>query len=165
MGKFIPIIVLGLVLLCNAAAAQLEPKVQALTAVDREFMGEQRQRIDQLARSGLGRQINGSRENDLGVLQLLLDRKLVRADQTLELQAMGIVLGNLLAQDASARWVVYLDYKGRSRALQMGKSDNFLFPVTMISRRAEAGARVDVDAIYDKADRLMQPYRQQLPFQ
>jgi hypothetical protein len=165
MGKIIAVIGLGLILLCGTAVAQFESKVQALTAVDREFMEEQRRRIDQLARSGLGRQVNRSRENDLDVLQQLLDRKLVRADQTLELQAMGVVLGDLLAQDPGAKWVVYLDSKGRSRALQLGRSDNFLFPVTMISRRAEAGASVDVEAIYEKADRLMQPYRRPLPFQ
>jgi hypothetical protein len=165
MGKIIAIVALGLLLICDAALAQREPTVEALTNLDRQFMEEQRKRVDDMARSGLGRQIKGSLQNDLEVLQALLDRKLVRADQTLELQAMGIVLGDLLAQDASARWVVYRDHKGRSRALQMGKTENFLFPVTMISRRAGVGAEVDVKAIYEKADRLMQPYRQPLPFQ
>ncbi|MCZ6830273.1 MAG: DUF3806 domain-containing protein, partial [Gammaproteobacteria bacterium] len=57
------------------------------------------------------------------------------------------------------------DQRGRSRALQIGNSDYFLFPVTMISRRAEVGTEVDVDAIFEKANTLMQPYRQPLPFQ
>ncbi|MCZ6828173.1 MAG: DUF3806 domain-containing protein [Gammaproteobacteria bacterium] len=161
----IPNIALGLALICTAAAAQPDPEVQALTQQDHKFMRSQRQRIDDLARSGLGRQLNGSRENDLGILQQLLDKKLVRADKTLELQAMGVVLGDFLAQDPSAKWVTYRDQRGRSRALQIGNSDYFLFPVTMISRRAEVGAEVDVDAIFEKANTLMQPYRQRLPFQ
>ena len=165
MGRILPVIMLGLALICAAASAQPEPVVEALTQLDRKFMREQRQRIDDLARSRLGRQLNRSRKNDLNILQQLLDKKLVRADQTLELQAMGMVLGDLLAQDPSARWVTYRDQQGRSRALQMGSSDYFLFPVTMISRRAEVGAEVDVDAIFEKANTLMQPYRQPLPFQ
>ncbi len=165
MGRILPVIMLGLALICTAASAQPEPVVEALTQLDRKFMREQRQRIDDLARSRLGRQLNRSRKNDLDILQQLLDKKLVRADQTLELQAMGMVLGDLLAQDPSARWVTYRDQQGRSRALQIGSSDYFLFPVTMISRRAEVGAEVDVDAIFEKANTLMQPYRQPLPFQ
>ena len=165
MLKTIPLVALGLLLTCHVAFAHAEPQVQALTQLDREFMLDQRQRIDDLARSRLGRQISGSQENDLGILQQLLDQHFVRAEQTLELQAMGVILGNLLAQDRSASWVIYLDQQGRSRALQLGGTDNFLFPITMISRRAEAGAEVDVKAIYAKADRLMQPYRQPLPFQ
>jgi hypothetical protein len=165
MRKILPVFMLGLALISTATTAQFEPEVQALTQVDRKFMAEQRLRVDDLARSGLGRQLTGSRDNDLEILQLLLDKQLVRADQRLELQAMGVVLGDLLAQDASSKWVTYRDRRGRSRALKMGDSDDFLFPVTMISRRAETGAKVDVDAIYKKADRIMQPYRQPLPFQ
>jgi hypothetical protein len=165
MKGIIPIIALGLALLCPAAAGQPEPAVMALSPADQQFMQAQRERIDSLARTRLGRQLKGSIENDLGILQTLLDRKLVKPDQTLELQAMGVVLGDLLAQDPSASWVIYRDTLGRSRALQLGKSDNFLFPITMISRRAETGAVVDVNAIFAKADRLMQPYRRPLPFQ
>lgn len=165
MKRIGPVIMLALALLCNTAAAQMEPVIMKLSPADQQFMQEQRERIDDLARIRLGRQFTRNKENDLGILQTLLDRKLVNRDQTLELQAMGVVLGDLLAQDASARWVIYRDPKGRSRALQMGNSDNYLFPITMISRRAETGAEVDVNAIYAKADRLLQPHRRPLPFQ
>jgi hypothetical protein len=165
MKTIVPIIALGLALWCNTVSAQLEPVITTLTPADLQFMQDQRERIDNLARSGLGRQLNRSRENDLGILQTLLDRNLVDKSQKVGLQAMGVVLGDLLAQDASAKWVIYKDPQGRSRALQMGNSDNYLFPVTMISRRVEAGAKVDVNAIFEKADRLMQPHRQPLPFQ
>ena len=165
MRKTIASCAVLLYLLCATASAQTEPQIEALRQTDHQFMQSQRQRIDDLARSRLGKQLNGSRENDLAILQKLLDQGLVRPEQTLELQAMGVVLGDLLAREPNMEWVVYRDAKGRSRALQMGDAEYFLFPITMIARRAEVGAQIDVNAIYDKAYQLMQPYRQPLPFQ
>jgi hypothetical protein len=165
MRKTVAVPAFAAMLFSASIFGQPEPEVSALTQLDRQFMQEQRQRIDELARSRLGRQLNGSPENDLSILQTLLDRKLVGQDQSLELQAMGMVLGDILAREQAAKWVVYQDQRGRSRALQLGGTDNFLFPVTMISRRAEADAEVDVTAIYEKANRIMQPYRRPLPFQ
>jgi len=159
------IAMLCLVLMSATGFAQPGPKVYPPGNLDREFMEQQRARVDELARVNLGRQLHATLDNDLGILQALLDRRLVKPDQTLELQAMGVVMGELLAQELSMHWVIYEDKHGRSRALQMNKSENFLFPMTMISRRAEAGARVDVRAIYDKAIGLMAPYRKALPFQ
>ena len=147
------------------ATAQQELQITGLTNLDREFMRTQRSRIDELSRGNLGRQLNGQREHDLAILQGLLDRRLVRAEQTVELQAMGMVLGDLLAEQLGMRWVIYLDKLGRSRALRMPGTDHYLFPVTMISRRAEVGAPVDVQAIYSKAYELMLPHKPKLPFQ
>jgi hypothetical protein len=165
MKKITAGLALGAMMFCAGVFGQQEPEVTALTQLDRQFMQEQRGRIDELARSKLGRQLHSTPDNDLSILQALLDRNLVRQDQRLELQAMGMVLGDILARDQAAKWIVYQDRQGRSRALQLGGTDNFLFPVTMISRRAEVGAAVDVTAIYEKASRIMEPYRRPLPFQ
>ena len=148
------------------AQAQVdEVKVSSLSAVDRQFMGQQRDSIDSLARSHLGRQVNGDKENDLTVLQQLLDRRLVSAEQVLELQAMGVIMGDLLRDELKLSWVVYEDKLGRSRALRLGLTDHYLFPITMISRRAETGATVNVRAIYGKAVAAMQPHLPPRPFQ
>ena len=157
--------VLGLSLVSPAGFSEEPAKILKLGTMDLQFMQQQRDRIDQLARISLGRQLQASVDHNIGILQALLDKRLVKPEQTLELQAMGVVLGDLLAKELSMQWIVYEDAHGRSRALQMGDSDNILFPVTMISRRAEAGARVDVMAIYHKAVSLMAPYRAPLPFQ
>ena len=58
---------------------------------------------------------------------------------------------DLLAAELSMRWVIYEDKYGRSRALRLGDTDNYLFPVTMISRRREAANLESVEFIYDKA--------------
>jgi hypothetical protein len=148
-----------------SALGQTPPvRTYSLSAIDRDFMETQRESVDALARTHLGRQIRGDKENDLTVLQQLLDQRLVTAEQVLLLQAMGIVLGDLLSEELKMPWVIYEDKLGRSRALRLGLSDNYLFPVTMISRRAQAGAAVDVRAVYAKAVAAMAPYLPEKPF-
>ncbi len=161
--RFILIAWLGLAGTANSDEQQY--RLSKIGAIDIRFMAQQRVRIDDLARFDLGKQLQGDKANDLDILQTLLDRRLVRADQTLELQAMGVVMGELLAQELNMEWVIYEDRYGRSRALKFKYSDNFLFPVTMISRRAEVGADVQVEKIYRKAMELMKPHRQSMPFQ
>ncbi len=153
-----------LVMSPSISMADQPPRISTLNSMDRDFMAQQRKRIDDLARFNFGKQLRIEKANDLDILQTLLDRRLVRAEQSLELQAMGVVMGDLLAAELNMKWVVYEDKVGRSRALQLGRSDNFLFPITMISRRAEVGAEVQVRAIYDRAVSLIEPYRTPLPF-
>jgi hypothetical protein len=150
--------------LATGVLAEDPPEISALGRLDRQFLQQQRNRVDELARFDLGRQLQTDKNNNLGILQTLLDRRVVTADQTLELQAMGVVLGDLLAAELGMKWVIYEDRYGRSRALQLGSSDNFLFPITMISRRVAAGAQVDVTAVYEKAYKIIEPYRTPLPF-
>ena len=149
----------------DAVMAQSEPRLSPPSALDRQFLAQQRDRIDTMARRNLGRQLNNDRSNNLSIVQTLLDRRLVRADQTLELQAMGVVMGDELAREFNMKWIIYEDRYGRSRALRFGNTDNFLFPTTMISRRVEAGSSVDVEAVYRKAADVVRPLRSPLPFQ
>jgi hypothetical protein len=167
MFEKIPVRILltGWLMLATVVFAADPPgQISKLGTMDRQYMQQQRNRIDELARFDLGRQLREDKTHNLDILQTLLDRRLVSTDQTLELQAMGVVLGDLLAAELDMHWVIYEDKYGRSRALQLGSSDNFLFPITMISRRFEAGARVDVTAVFDKAAKIIQPYRTPLPF-
>jgi hypothetical protein len=163
--SLVRILLAGWIVLATAVLAAEPPgKISALGSLDRQFMEQQRNRIDELARFDLGRQLQADKNHNLDILQTLLDRRVVIANQTVELQAMGVVLGDLLAAELGMKWVIYEDRYGRSRALQLGSSDNFLFPITMISRRVEAGAQVDVSAVYEKAYKIIEPYRTPLPF-
>ncbi len=163
--SLVRILLAGCLVLATAVLAAEPPgKISALGTLDRQFMEQQRNRIDELARFDLGRQLQADKNHNLDILQTLLDRRVVTANQTVELQAMGVVLGDLLAAELGMKWVIYEDRYGRSRALRLGSSDNFLFPITMISRRVEAGAQVDVTAVYEKARKIIEPYRTPLPF-
>lgn len=152
--------------LCSPwSQAQDEPRISELTNIDRQYMADQRRLIDDLARSQVGRQFSGNIENDLALLQLLLDRRLVRPEQKQELQAMGVIMGDLLAEDLDLNWVLYEDQQGRSRALRYRNGTDVLFPITMISRRREADNRTPVADIYAKARDRGMAIRPPLPFQ
>ena len=138
--------------------------VSGLSSLEKKYMEAQKSLVDELARS-MGQSFNGDLDHDIELLQLLLDSKKIKNDMTPELQAMGYVLGDLLANELDMHWVIYKDYLGRSRALRYKSSNNFLFPVTMISRRREVNNLTSVAKIFDKAFDSISPLRDPLPFQ
>ncbi len=148
-----------------APQAAEDVRISELSYLDRQYMAQQRSLLEEMTSIHFGRRFNGNPDNDLDLLQQLLDRRLVRPGQTRELQAMGVVMGDLLATDLDLEWVVYQDDLGRSRALRDGDSDNYLFPITMISRRREVDNRTPVAEIYGKARDIIVDSRPTLPFQ
>lgn len=146
-------LVLGILtaLLATPTVWALEPKIDTLSSLDQQFMQRQRDEVDSLARRYLGERLRNAPESDLAILQELLDKRLVKHDEVETLQAMGVVLGDLLARSEGLHWVVYIDRRGRSRALEFPVQKEYLFPITMISRRVEAGVEVNVQQLYEQA--------------
>lgn len=91
---------------------------------------------------------------DLKALQQLYDRNILKPEQVREWQAVGVVFGDILAKEFGLHWVSYEDELGASRALRWRNSDNFVFPVTMFSKRLQFGEKIDVEQIFNsiKAD-------------
>lgn len=154
-----------LILLAASVAAQDRVWISEPSALDRQYMTQQRNSIEAMTRRHLGQGFTGQKDRDLDLLQRLLDRGLVRSDQTRELQAMGVILGDLLAEELGMHWVIYEDKLGRNRSLRYRETDNYLFPMTMISRRQEAANQTPVREIYQRAVDAITPYRTPLPFQ
>lgn len=149
----------------NMSLAEDTLYIGELSKMDLQFMEGQRQILQELSKGNLGRQFSGDKDRDLDLLQTLLDQQLVRPEQVRESQAMGVILGDLLASDLGMHWVIYEDSAGRSRALRYKDSDNYLFPITMISRRREAGNQTPVTDIYQKAYDIINASKPALPFQ
>jgi len=149
----------------GAQAPEEDARITELTQLDQRYLAQQRADLEELARAGLGAFFTGDPDTDIPVLQRLLDEGVIADDDRRRLQAMGVVLGDLLADELDMHWVVYEDEVGRSRALRYRESANYLFPATMISRRREAGDLTPVQAIYDKAVRIIRPLQDPLPFQ
>lgn len=145
-----------LLMLCllTASVARSEARLEKPGALDLAYMKQQTDAIDEIAARQLGRRLQQT-TSDLALLQAMLDRQLIKPDDDTGLQGMGIALGNVLAAQHDLEWVIYLDQRGRSRALSIGPEQQCLFPSTMISRRVKAGAEVDIQALYDKAGRTI----------
>lgn len=149
-------------LLSNSLLLQAEARQESLSEVDQAFMASQRKAINTLARRHFGRQLTGQKSNDFPLLQRLLDERRVSNQDIKTLQAMGIIFGDIIAKEQALQWTIYIDKYGRSRALAIPKQRDVLFPVTMISRRVQSGASVNIEELYQKALKSTQFIRQQI---
>ncbi|PUA26459.1 MAG: hypothetical protein B0W54_22145 [Cellvibrio sp. 79] len=140
-------------------------QIEDLDWIDKKHMEDEALKIDTLFQSKLGVGIRRDL-TDLNSLQRLIDNKLVEPDDYKTLQAMGIVLGNVMQADFSSalEWKVYSDELGRSRALCIRNSANCLFPITMLERRVESGIHPDVKKIYHEAILSMEEHLPRLPY-
>ncbi|MFT6014445.1 MAG: hypothetical protein ACI809_000196, partial [Candidatus Azotimanducaceae bacterium] len=91
--------------------------------------------------------ISGTKD-DLRALQQLVDRKVLRNSQVEEWQSMGVLFGDILAREFSLKWVSYKDERGVNKALRYRKSDNFIFPVTLFSKRVKFDEEIDMRELY-----------------
>ena len=140
-------------------SSELELQIRPLSAIDKHYMAEQRQTIESLA-NRLGRGLSGVTERDLETLQRIIDMRWIDTEDIQTQQAMGIVFGDLLANELHFDWVVYRDRAGRSRALRYRDQEIYIFPVTMLSRRLSASAPLSVSELFDQQ---LQRQRQKLP--
>ena len=121
---------------------------QAILPPDVERLAAQRAVVDAAARARYGAPLPGG-SADLVVLQRIVDDKVFRADQTYELQCLGIVLGQVLAAHPGLAWVTVQDEFGTDPVLRYKDTSILFFPLTMISKRVDDGREVDVKDMHD----------------
>lgn len=140
------------------------PQLTPLSWSDERYLKDQVERIDIIGRQKLGTPVRGNM-GDIKLLQRIADQRLIEKSDKQTLQAMGSVIGNLMVQTNGFGWKGYEDQYGRTRAVCVLDTDKCLFPVTMLSRRIEAGLDVDVQLIYDNAVSLIKPYLPKGPYE
>ena len=90
-----------------------------------------------------------SRErSDLLILQRVIDANVLRPDQTLALQALGVAFGDALADmiDGLA-WCEVTDEFGTDPTLRFRETSFQVNAMTMISKRIESGKPVDLEKL------------------
>ena len=92
----------------------------------------------------------------LAVVRANLAHGWVGPDDTWKLQALGIALGDALADDLMLDWITVDDDYGRVPALNWPGTSIVLYPVTMISQRIEAGEDVDIDLMFEQTREKLQ---------
>ena len=124
--------------------------VRDLSLGQRYVLSAQRREIADLAARRLGvPKLRGDRR-DLEILQGLVDRKAIRIGDVREWQGLGVVFGDILAHEFGLRWVSYEDDLGVSKALRWRDTENYVFPVTIFSKRVGFDEKIQVAAIFDK---------------
>ncbi len=153
----------------NKQAPTIETKkeiqIKELGWMDKNRMDQETTKINELTQTKLGTPLRRDL-SDLSTLQRIVDKELVTTDNFELQQAMGVVLGNVMLADFpnTLEWKIYEDELGRSRALCARKTNDCLFPVTMLSRRMEVGTKPNVRKIYDDALLRMEKHLPKLPY-
>ncbi len=120
-----------------------------MSGEDRLRLEKQEALVLKLLQSRYGKDVTLKHsKTDFPLLQKLIDEKVLRPDQTYELQCLGIALGQVFAAETPLRWVMVEDEHGRDPALQYPDTTIILFPLTMISKRVEQGREVDVADVF-----------------
>ena len=88
--------------------------------------------------------------DDLKTIQQLVDRRVIKPREVREWQAVGVVFGDILANEFDLHWISYEDNLGLSKALRWQETDNYVFPVTMFSRRIQFKQKIDAAAMFEK---------------
>lgn len=90
-------------------------------------------------------------EGKLNLLDTIISRNWIEANETYKLQCLGVTIGDALAQKLGMIWVAVDDEYGRTPALSFSLADTsiIIFPTTMISKRIERGEKVDVRELFD----------------
>jgi hypothetical protein len=117
---------------------------------DLDWLAGQRSRIEALIEGNTDAltkyQTNAGK---LGVIRAVLDAKAFRPDQTYELQGLGVILGDALADQLGMAWKMVEDEHGTSPCVVLQGTSIVLFPQTMISKRVERGEQVDVFDLFN----------------
>ncbi len=92
-------------------------------------------------------------KSDIARFQQLVDRKIIRQNDVEEWQALGVVFGDVLVTELGLHWVSYQDDLGVSKALRWKKTENYVFPITIFSKRVQFKEKIDVQAIFEKIEK------------
>lgn len=125
-------------------------QVSDLSIGQKFVMDIQRRDVKDLITRRLGiLRLNGDL-SDLKTLQRIVDMRVLKRDQGRQWQSLGIAFGDILVNNFDLHWVSMEDEFGVSKALQWRDTKNFVFPITLFSKRIQFGQEIDMTAIYDK---------------
>lgn len=140
------------------------PRILELNWLNEQFLIKQRKRIEEITRVNFGQSLK-SGKNNIPLLQRIIDEQIIEPDDTISLQALGVILGDAFADsNKNLAWKVYEDELGKSHAVCVEETKECLFPVTMLSKRIENKTKPKVEDVYQKGLDAMQPFLPKLPF-
>lgn len=123
--------------------------VEDLSLGQRYALGTQRREIADLIARSLGILELKEDRTDLGVIQNLINKKVILKDDVRTWQSLGIIFGDVLEKEFGLDWVSYEDNLGASKALRWRETENYVFPVTMFSKRVQFDEKIDVRSVFN----------------
>ncbi len=134
--------------------------VKDLSVGQQYILNRQRRDITDLIARHLGVLNLKGDKRDLDLLQKLLDQKVVTTDDLDRLQSIGVVFGDILVRELGLQWVSYEDEYGLSRALRWRKTENYVFPVSMFSKRAQFKEDIQFTEVFAKIEQDTEAFKE-----
>ena len=129
------------------------PAVVTDLSVGQKFLlNRHRQEINNLVARHLGILKLRQDKSDLAFMQQLIDRKVIRSSEVRKWQELGVAFGDILVTELDLHWVSYEDDLGVSKALRWRETENYVFPVTLFSKRVQFNEKIDVISLYDQLE-------------
>jgi hypothetical protein len=142
-------------------ANQPKQEITPLSEADHKRLHDQRGVVEEYLADENSRQKYKMAAGKLGIIHGILESDLFKPNQTYELQCLGSVLGDAFVQKLNMEWIMVEDEYGRDPAVRLPGTDITLFPLTMISKRAERGEKVHVFDLFNNlpagVDELRRP--------
>ena len=151
------LLMVGTAGLPRIASAQIHRTIESLGPGDRMKSERQRKRANELSLRYLGTPLRGGSLRNLKTLQRLLEGRFISKEDVMDQQSLGVVLGDVMAENLHLTWIVVDDQIGHSRALRWRDTQPIFFPITMISKRMAADEGVDIQALYDGVVEQVRP--------
>ena len=96
------------------------------------------------------------RDETLKLIQKFLDNKKFNAENTLELQSLGIAFGDYIQYKyPNFQWSILHDEYGRDFCLNYAKTTITIFPQTMISKRVEDAEEINIESLLSGVLRIV----------
>ena len=95
-------------------------------------------------------------EGKFKLLDVILKSCWYQKHETLNLQSLGMTLGDIFVQDMGFKQVEIVDEIGETAAVKFADTSIILYPVTMISKRMGRDEEIDIYDLYDKVKQKVQ---------
>lgn len=133
--------------------------VTALNVGQQYILSSQRQLVMDLLARRLGILSLSQSETDLKALQSLVDQKAIAKSDIRSWQAIGVIFGDILVKQHRLKWVFYEDEDGSSKALQWKETANFVFPITLFSRRVQFKQDIVMTDLYEELSGVIDRFK------
>ncbi len=131
-------------------ALKIRDKKSPLTSQEHEHLGHQRAVVEELLRVKYNTYTLPKLKADLPLLQQLINDRIFSPEQKYEWSCVGVIFGDIIANELGLNWIVQCDEYGIEPALNLENTSITLFPRTMILKRVEKSEYPDLQFLLGK---------------
>jgi hypothetical protein len=127
---------------------ELSDEITEPSETDWAWLRQAEQRAEALLRCRYGNVVLTRDPADLDLAQRLIEDRILSAKDLLDLQCLGVVLGNVFVQHTAMRWVRIKNEFGDMLAIHSSPTSFTLYVLSMLSKRMEKKRKIDIPGLF-----------------